>query len=338
MAEGSVGEPQVAPLVEAPEPGGWLAEYQRAHCTGGSPLRTYQGLLNDEIVLPESAAAHAEPAPIVLACNAWVEALQNQAFFIAGEFAPEALCSFYAHDYVTQAKAGGHAQYFAARGGDELVLRCCAAGLKSMLADPHYEIFNLMVRLRRSPRKVARKLMAEKRYGNMAAAWRDLDKRLAQLEVKEPLTARQKVWLKSLRKLKIVPDAEMAMHLNRVANANRLFQHRRQEAARLQAEYERDDPAYKAARALCEMTGLRFAGLHAGAFAAMQESWPEGPARSGFVIRIDTDRGPRAALFYVEGGFFKRRLAVLIEPGNPLPVGSLTLAQGEYDAIVPVAR
>jgi hypothetical protein len=338
MAEGSVGEPQVAPALEAPEAGGWLAEYQRKHCTGASALQTYQGLLSDEIVLPESAASHAEPVQLVQACNAWVDALRHQVFFIPGEFAPEALWSFYAHDYVVQAKAGGHAQYFAARGGDELALRCVAAGLKSMLADPHHELFNLMIRLRRGTRKTVRKLMAEKRYRNMAAAWRDLDKRLAELETREPLTPRQKNWLKSLRKLKIVPDAEMTQHLNRIANANRFYQHRRQEAAQLQAEHERDDPAYKAARSLCEQAGVRFAGLHAGAFAAMQENWPEGPARPGFVIRVDTDRGPRAALFYVEGGFFKKRLAVLIEHGNPLPVGSLTLSQNEYYEIVPVAR
>src|SRR5688572_20393391 len=114
MAEGSIGEPQVAPAIAAPEPGGWLAEHQRAHCRGASPLKTYQGLLVDEIVLPESAAAHADPVQLVLACNAWVEALQDQALFIPGEFAPEALSSFYVHDYITQAKAGGHAQYFAA--------------------------------------------------------------------------------------------------------------------------------------------------------------------------------------------------------------------------------
>jgi hypothetical protein len=338
MAEGNYGEPQVAPAVEAPEPGGWLAEYQRAQCTGATPLHTYQGLLADEIVLPESAAAQTEPAHLVLACNAWVEALQDQALFIAGEFAPEALWSFYAHDYITQAKAGGHAQYFAARGGDALALRCAAAGLKSMLADPHLEIFNLMFQLRRGPRKAVRKLMAQHRYRNMAAAWRDLDKRLAELEAKEPLTPRHRMWLKSLRKLKVAPDAEMSQHLNRVAGANRLFQHRRQETAHLREQHERDDPAYRAARSLCDMAGLRFTGLHLGAFAPMREIWPEGPDNTAFAIRIDTDRGPRAALFYVQGGFFKKRLAVLIEHGNPLPVGSLTLSRGEYDALVPAAR
>ena len=338
MAEGNIGEARVAPAIEAPEPGGWLAEYQRAHCMGASPLKTYQGLLVDEIVLPESAAAHVDPLQLVLACNAWVEALQDQALFIAGEFAPEALSSFYVHDYLTQAKAGGHAQYFAARGGDDLALRCCAAGLKSMIADPHLELFDTMIRLRRGRRKNVRKLMAERRYRNMAAAWRDLDKKLAELEEEEPLTPRHKTWLKSLRKLKIAPDVEMSQQLNRVAAFNRLYQHRRQETAQLRAEHERDDPTYRAARTLCDMAGLRFAGLHTGAFAPMRASWPEGPDRAGFAIRVDTDRGPRAALFYIEGGFFKKRLAVLIEHGNPLPVGSLTLSAGEYAEIVPVAR
>jgi hypothetical protein len=338
MAEGNIGEAKVAPATEAPEPGGWLAEYQRGHCGGASPLKTYQGLLSDEIVLPENSVKHSDPQHIVRACNAWVEALQDQAFFIAGEFAPEALFSFYAYDYVTQAKAGGHAQYFAARGGDDLALRCAQAGLKSMLADPHLELFNLMIKLRRGQRKNVRKLMREKRYRNMAAAWRDLDKKLAELEEKEPLMPRQKTWLKSLRKLKVTPDAEMNQNLNRIAQMNRLFAHRREESARLRADHERDDPAYKAARSLCEMAGLHFAGLHMGVFAPMRQNWPEGPDRVGYTLRVDTDRGPRAALFYVDGGLFKKRLAVLIEPGNALPVGSLTMAQGEYDAVVPVAR
>jgi hypothetical protein len=138
--------------------------------------------------------------------------------------------------------------------------------------------------------------------------------------------------------LKLVSDAEMTPHLNRVGALNRLFQHRRQEAARLKAEHERDDPTYQNARALCEMAGLTFAGLHTGAFAPMREGWPEGPERPAFALRIDTNRGPRLALFYVEGGLFKKRLAVLIEHGNPLPVGSLTLSRGEYDAVVPVVR
>lgn len=327
----------MAPAIDAPEPGGWLAEYQRKHCTGATPLKTYQGLLSDEIVLPENSAAHADPAQLVMACNAWAQALQEQAYFIPGEFAPEALWSYYAHDYVTQAKAGGHAQYFAARGGDDLALRCAQAGLKSMLADPHLELFNIMIKLRKSPRKAMQKLMTERRYRNIAAAWKDLDKRLADLEVAEPITPRQKTWLKSLRKLKIAPDAEMSQHLNRVANANRLFQHRRLEAAHLRAAHERDDPAHKAARTLCEMAGVRFTGLDAGAFAPMRANWPEGPERSAFSFRVDTQSGPRAMLFYVDGGLFKKRLAVLIEHGNPLPVGSLTMTQDEFEAIVPVA-
>src|SRR5262245_5539406 len=111
MAEGNIGEAKVAPAIEAPEPGGWLAESQRKHCAGASPLRTYQGLLNDEIMLPESAIANPDPRQTVVACNALVEALQDQAFFIPGEYAPEMLWGYYAYDYITQAKAGGHAQY-----------------------------------------------------------------------------------------------------------------------------------------------------------------------------------------------------------------------------------
>jgi len=334
MAEGTFSEPVAAP-VEGPPPGGWLAELQRSRCAGRTPLDVYQGLVADEIVLPDTSVNHADPVHTVLACSAWAEAMLEQAHFIPGEFAPEALWSYYANDYLTQAKAGGHAQYFAARGQNEIALRCCSSALKSMLADPHFEIFDLMVRLKKSNRQTAQKLAKQKGYRDATAALRDLDKRLADVEAKEPLLARHKTWLKSLRKLKVVPDAEMSQHLNRIATSNRLFQQRRQEAARIRAEHEKSDPIYVSAKALCEMAGLRFAGLHTGMFAAMQSIWPEGPNRPAFIFRIETDRGPRGAAYYVEGGLFKKRLAVLIEHNNSLPVGSLTLSKSDYDAIVP---
>jgi hypothetical protein len=167
---------------------------------------------------------------------------------------------------------------------------------------------------------------------------RDLDKRLAELEQKEPLVPRHKVWLKSLRKLKLVPDAEMNQHLNRVASANRLWRQRKQEADFLRAESERNDPAHVAAKSLCEMAGLRFAGLRAGGFTPMRAVWAEGPKLNAYAFRVETDRGPRTALFYVEGGFRKHRQAVLIEEGQALPLGSLGLSIEEYAAIVPDAR
>lgn len=322
---------------EAPEPGGWLAEYQRAHCLGRSALDTFQGVLSDEIVLPQSAADHSDPEQLVLATRAWADALLNQAYFIPGEFAQEALWSFHVHDYFTQAKAAGHALYFDNRGRDEIALRCCRAGLKSMLADPHMELFDLLVQLRRADHRAARKVAAQAGYKSAAAALRDLDSRFAQLEEVEPLTPRHKIWLKSLRKLKLVPDAEMNRQLNRVATANPLLLRRKQEADFMRAESERDDPAYKAAKALCDMAGLKFAGLRAGGFTPMRVLWPEGPDRNAFLFRIETDKGPRAAAFYVEGGLAKRRLAVLLEQGGALPVGSLTLSPEEFRAIVPPA-
>jgi hypothetical protein len=320
------------------EPGGWLAEYQRAHCAGGSATATYQGLLADEIVLPQSAAEHADPAMLVLACDAWAEAMLNQLRLIPGEFAPEALFSFYAHDYLTQAKAGGHAQYFAARGRDAVALRCASSALKSMLADPHLALFDLMVKLKRLPRPAARKLASQKGYRDIAAALRDLDKKLHELEEKEPLTPRHNTWLKSLRKLKVVPDAEMTSHLVRIAQLNPLREQRAAEAERFCAEHENNDPPFKAAKQLCDMAGLKFSGLGQGSFASMHSVWPEGPDKAAFVLRIDTDRGPRPAALYTEGGLVKNRLAVLLEQGQPLPIGSLKLSRRDYDAIVPAVR
>ncbi len=320
------------------EPGGWLAEHQRANCRGERALDTYQGLVSDEIVLPRSAADDADPLQMVLAATGFTETLLNQGHFIAGEFAPEALWSFYAHDYLTQAMSGGHAQYFAVRGEDEIALRCCASALKSMLADPHLELFNLLVRLKRAKPQMARKLAAQKGYRNVAAAIRDLDKKLAELEEKEPLTPRHKTWLKSLRKLKVAPDADMTQELNRITGFNKLLTLRREEANHLRAERERNDPGVRAVKALCEMAGLRLGRMRPGGFAPMRSIWPEGPERTAFAVRVETDRGVRAAMFYTEGGLMKRRLAVLIEQGAALPVGSLTLSRAEYGAIVPAVR
>lgn len=317
------------------EPGGWLAEFQRTHCAGSSALSTYQGMLADEIVLPQSAADNSDPAVLALACNAWAEAMQNQVMLIAGEYAPEATWSYYVHDYLTQAMAGGHAQYFAVRGGDELALKCAGAGLKSMLADPHLELFNLMVRLKRLSRPAAKKLAKQKGYGSVTAAFRDLDKKLHDLEAREPLAPRQKTWLKSLRKLKLAPEAEMSSHLMRIAQLNPLRARRIEEAVRARAEHERTDPSYKTVKALCEMASVQFKSLGKGAFAEMRSIWPDGPRRPAYLLRTETDRGALWAAIYSEGGLFKRQSAVLIEPGRALPLGSLRLSRDEYDGIVP---
>ena len=47
-----------------------------------------------------------------------------------------------------------------------------------------------------------------------------------EVEANEPLTVRHKAWLKSLRKVKLAPDAEMTGHLQRMAQSNPLFARR----------------------------------------------------------------------------------------------------------------
>ena len=323
------------PPVEAIEPPvPWIVQYQRARCTGASPLMTFQGLINDEIILPQSAADHSDPVQIVLAADAWVDALMNQAQFLPGEFAQEALWSFYARDYLTQASTGGHDQYFANRGGDELALRCAQAGLKSMLADPHLELFNLLVRLKRAKPPAARKIAADAGYRSANAALKSLDKRFAELEAKEPLTVRHKTWLKSLRKVKIAPDAEMTGHLQRAAQSNQLFPRRKMEADRVRAEQLRASAPFKAVKALCDMAGLTITNFRSMGLTPMRSVWPDGPDLSAHMFRADTDKGVRAALFYREGRFFKRYLSVLVVQGGGLPVGSKPLTEAEYAEIV----
>lgn len=317
------------------EPGGWLAEHQRRVCDGASVMTTYQGLICDEFILPQSAADHADPSYIVSAATAWAEAMLHQVYFLPGEFAPEALNSLYVSDYVRLAGDGGHANYYALRGANEIAVGCVRAGLKSMLADPHLELFTFMMQLRRAPRPMARKLAVQKGYRDLASALRDLDKRFAAIEEKEPLVPRHKVWLKSLRKLKFVPDAEMSQQLMRIANLNPLWAARKQEYARVRAAEQQADPAFRAATALADMAGLKIADLQQAGFAKMRALWPEGPDRAAYYYRMQTDKGPRAAAFYSDGGLFKKRLAVLIEEGNALPAGSLTLSRADYEAIVP---
>jgi len=316
------------------EPGGWLAEYQRGRSTGGSPLATYQGLLADEIVLPQSVLEHADPAQMVLASCAWTEALLEQVLFVHGEFATESSFGYFAHDYLVQAASSGHARYFQRRAKDDLALKCAAQGLKSMLAAPHLELFNLNVRLHRLPPPGARKLAVQKGYRDVKAALKDLDKRLAELEAREPLTPRHKTWLKSLRKVQFVPDADMTKHLARMAKLNVLRGQRKEEADRVRVEREAVEPAFVAARALCDMAGLRFVGLRSLGLTPLREIWSEGPDAQGFGFRIETDKGPRAAIFYIEGAIFKKRLGVLIEQGNPLPLGSLSPTEAEFNAII----
>ncbi|MGD9980153.1 MAG: hypothetical protein AB7H66_17840 [Hyphomonadaceae bacterium] len=329
----SLDEPQIpTEAIEQPVP--WIVQYQRAQCTGASPLTTFQNMVADEIVLPQSAADHADPEHLVLATDAWVDALLGQAHFLPGEFAQEALWSYYVRDYLVQVRSGGHAQYYANRGGDEIAIRCAGAGLKSMIADPHLELFNLLVRLKRAKPGAARKIAAEKGYRSAAAALKDLDKRFAELEAKEPLTARHKTWLKSLRKVKFAPDAEMTGHLQRVAQANKLLGRRKLEADRVRAERLRSEPSFRAVKALCDMAGLQITGLRTMGFAPMRTVWPDGPDVRAYVFRADTDKGPRAALFYREGALFKRYLSVLVEQGGGLPLGSLSLSRSEYGAIV----
>lgn len=319
---------------EAEQPVPWIVQYQRVQCDGASPLTTFQGMLSDEIVLPQSAADHPDPEQLVLATDAWADALMNQAFFLPGEFAQEALMSYYARDYLVQARAGGHAQYYANRSNDEIAIKAAAAGLKSMLADLHLDLFNLMMRLQRARPADARKIAADKGYRSAKAALKDLDKKFAEVEAQEPLTPRHRTWLKSLRKLKIVPDAEMNGHLQRVAKANRLIARRKMEADRVRAERLRAEPSFRAVKALCDAAGLTITGLRNIGVAPAHSAWPEGPNLNAHIFRADTDKGPRAALFYRQGALFKRYVSVLVEQGGSVPAASLALTKADYEDIV----
>jgi hypothetical protein len=329
------GIPQAA-IVE--QSGGWLADYQRAKHAGGSAMNTFQGVLVDEIVLPQSAVEAPDPAAMVRAAIAFADAMQTHAFYLPGEFAQEAAWIFYVNDYLDQVKDGGHVQYFANRGGDELALRCTAFGLKSMLADPHLALFNLSVQLRTGEPKAARNAALKAGFRNTSDASRDLDRKFAVIEQEEPLVPRQKTWLQSLRKVRVTPDEEVRQRIAQLIASNPLRDGRIREAARLQAERENSDPIFLSVRALCEQAGLRFGGLRGLGLTQVRTVWPEGPNKRAFAWRVETDRGQRTAVFYADGGLFKRHLGVLVGPGEPLPLGSLSMTPAEFGAVVPSQR
>ena len=329
------GLPEIA-IVEPS--GGWLADYQRGKRAGGSAMDTFQGVLVDEIVVPESAAKADDPAAMVRAAVAFADTMQNQAFYLPGEFAQEAAWIFYVNDYLDQVKDGGHVQYFANRGEDELALRCTAFGLKSMLADPHLALFNLSVQLETSEPKAARKAALKAGFKNTAAATRDLDRKFAAIEQEEPLVPRQRTWLKSLRKVRVTPDDEIRQRIAYLIASNPLRDSRVQEARRLQSEMETTDPVYISVRALCDQAGLRPSSLRGLGLTQMRTLWPQGPNKRAYAWRVDTDRGMRTALFYAEGALFKRHLAVLTSESEALPMGSLSMTPAEFAAIVPTQK
>jgi hypothetical protein len=322
-------------LTAAPDPAGFLGELQRGRCAGDTALTTYQGMRFDEIVVAQSADNPSDAAALVAAVGAYADLMLNTLHFLPGEFAVEATTSFYAEDYVGQALAGGHAQYWANRGGDAVAVRCAGAGLKSMLADPYHDVFVTMTRLMSRDKVAVRRLLKHKRWRNVGAGLAALDAKLSDLAATEPLAPRHRTWLKSLRKLRIIQDHEAGTYRSAFEAANPLLRQRQAEADRLRAEREKTDPTYRAVRALTDMAGLRFFKLGDGSADQMRAIWPEGPDRRGFVRWAETDRGPRAAVFYSEGALVKRRLAVLLEQGGALPLGSLNLTRQEFEAIVP---
>ena len=333
--DGGTGTTQPAAAeLPAYEVGGWLIEHQRVHRQGNSSLDTYQGLLADEIVVPQSAMDDDNPEAAVRAATRFAEMMENQALLLPGEFAQEASWCFYVSDYLTQVKAGGHGQYFVNRGGDEIALRCCAFGLKSMLADPHLDLFNQFVRLQTSAPKVAQPVPKAPRTKSAAPPIADLHPSSPAIYPTEPLVPRQKTWLRSLRKLNVVPDAEFNANLQRVAAVNPLAHQRKSERQGQRTQLPDTHPAFRVAKALCEAGGLRFMDVRLSGFTPLRGLWREGPDCMAYAFRVDTDHGWRAALFFPGAGMMKRFTAALVDVGHE-PVATLTLTRAEYEGIVP---
>lgn len=318
-----------------PEPGGWLSELQRARLNGAAALTTFQGMLSDEIIMPQSAADARDPALMVCAACEFAEDMVERGFYLAGEFAAEALAGFYAQDYLRQALQGGHAQYLANRGRNEIALACAGAGLKSMVADPHRQLFATMTALQTAPPRERRRLMKKLRARNMDTALRALDAKLTALEAREPLAVRHKLWLKSLRTVRVLPDDEAQRAVDALIARNPLRERRGEEAERDRAVLMRADPVWRAVKELSDMASLRLIRVGLGERAQMRAVWPEGPDVRAAMWRVETMEGARTALLYADGGWFKRYLAVLMEEGVMLPRGSLSLTKAQALAMAP---
>ena len=316
-----------------PPPPPWIEQYQREHLTGVSALTTFQGLISDELILPRGAVEAKDPVVLAEASVAFVNSMRDEAQLLPGEFAQEALWSFHAMDYVTQATQSGHVHYFAHHGDDDLGMKLAQFGLKSMVADPQLALFTEFVKLQRLDPRDAKKAAVKAGFRDVKAQIADIDRRLNELEQADPIKARHKIWLKSLRKVRVVPDEEWRAALSRVATSNPLNAQRRAERERVQAENLARDPAFQLAKSLCEQEGGAITRFAAIGRTDIRSIWPEGPKLEATAWQVTTNRGPRTALVYEQGGFSKKRQAVLIEPGAPLPTGSATLTQAEFDQI-----
>lgn len=321
--------------LSTPEPGGMVAQLQRRRLKGDSALSTFQGMRFDEIVILRANAEAIDASAFVAAVNAYAVLMMREFHFLPGEFAQEAAYSYHATDYVAAALAGGHAAYWANRRDDPVAIHCASFGLKGMLADPYHEVISTFTRLMSLDQKSLQRLLKQKRWRNVAAGLRALDEKLSDLAATEPLAPRQRTWLKSLRKIRLVEPHEMDAYRSAFETANPLRARRALESAKVRAEREQIDPTYRSVRALTDMAGLQFVELNDGRAAPMREVWPEGPERPAFIRPVVTDRGQRAAVFYRERVLFKRYLAVLLEQGAALPSGSLTLDRETYETIVP---
>lgn len=319
-----------------PPPPPWIDTYQREHLAGDSALTTFQGLLHDEVIVPQSALDAADPNLLADANIEFVNSMQDQALLLPGEYAQEALWSFFALDYVQQAAQGGHVQYFQNRGEDQLALKLAGQGLKSMIADPHLSLFRQSLKLQTLAPKDAKKFAERAGYRSVEAALRDFDRRLNELEESEPLKARYKLWIKSLRKVRVVSDAEWRDALARIANSNPLNAPRRAERARQEAVLMETDPAHIVVRSLCDTAGLQLRTMRVLGVEPIETLWPVGPKRSGYCVSAATSAGERTAIVFADGGVFgKRYRAVLVGPGEDIPLAEQAMSREEFEAVVP---
>ena len=300
-------------------------------------MTTFQGLINDEIVLPQSAADHGDPEQLVLAARCLGRCADGAGASSCPASSRRKRCGAITRATIScRRAAGGHAQYYTNRGSDEIAIRCAGAGLKSMLADPHLELFNLLVRLKRREAFGGAQDRGGSGYRSPTAALKDLDKKLRRTGGERAAdAAAQDVAEEPAQSEARAGRRDERAFAARCANQSAVSASQDGSRSRARRATAQPRPSFRAVKALCDMAGLTITGFRTMGFAPMRTVWPDGPDVRGFVFRADTDKGPRAALFYREGSLFKRHLSVLVVQGGGLPIGSQSLTKADYAAIVP---
>lgn len=308
----------------------WLAAKQRVERKGKTALETFQGLIVPVIVVPEPAIEGAS-GDLVQANVDFVNAMMEKAALLPGEFPPQSFYSHYADYYLAQVLNGGHGQYARNSKWNETVVRAAAFGLNAMGAGAHLAILERFAAIvNGKDHKRARAILEGGGFGLLDPAVEALDEEFYALQTETPLAPLNAAWLKSLPQLTVVPRAEYAIALERIAAANPLRTPRQAESRRKAAAMMAHDPLYSTVIKLCAKGGVAYDGLTAGVALSHDKPyyWAWG---------VKTNIGVCYAVFREQKRLLGRKYDVLLVsrvPGKKV-LTAMNISPRAYKGIVP---